>query len=121
MKLQAKVTRNRMRELSRQGRQSAGRRNAELAEDTVKIAKQLVPVSDNNEPGHVHLRDTIRVEKNPRTGSASAVAGDEEKGVHHALLVEEGTTFMDAQPYMRPAAKAALKRARNRRVSLYRG
>lgn len=116
-----KITRNRNRELTPAGRRAAARRNEDLAKLTVEIATQLVPVSDNNEPGHIHLRDTIRVEKNPRTGSASAVAGDESKDVFHAIPVELGTVHMAAQPYLRPAADLATKRSRNRRVTLLKG
>lgn len=119
--VRAKVTRNRFRELSRQGRQAAARRNRELAELTVEIAKPLTPRSDNNEAGHVHLVDTLRVEVNPRTGAASAVAGDESRGVDYALYVHEGTHLMEGTPFLREAAKLAVRRSRNRSVRLYRG
>lgn len=76
-----------------------------------------MPVGD--ERGQVHLRDTIRVEVNKRTGGASVIAGDEKRDVNHAVFVELGTSDTDAQPYLRPAAELAVKRSRARRVRLY--
>lgn len=119
--VKAKVIRNRFRELSKQGQRAARRRDRELAELTVEIAKPLTPRSDNNEAGHVHLVDTLRVEVNPRTGVAAAVAGDASRGVNHAIPVHEGTHLMEGTPFLREAMKLAVKRSRSRSVRLYKG
>ena len=109
----AKITRNRFRELSKQGREAAARRNRELAEVAEDIAKQLVPVASGA------LKKTIRVEPNARTGSASVVAGSDE--VDYAAAVEYGTRHSPAQPFLGPAAESAAKRSRNVRTRMYRG
>lgn len=119
--VKARVVRNRFPELLRQAKEAAVKRNRDLAEETVKLAKPLTPRSDNNDPGHVHLVDTLRVEVDRRTGSASAVAGDESKGVYHALYVEEGTHLTEGSHLMRNATKLAVGKSRNRSVKLYKG
>lgn len=95
--------------------------NLSQGKEIVKIARRLCPVSDNNDPGHVHLRDTIRTEKGRRQGEVKVIAGDESQGVFHALPVEEGYhtqsgSFVEGQPYMRPAIEQVRKRARRRRA-----
>lgn len=117
----ARVTRNRFPELLRQAKAAAARRNRELAEETVKLAEPITPRSDNNDPGHVHLVDTLRVEVDRRTGKASAVAGDEARGVDYAPYVEEGTHLTEGSHFMRNATKLVVGKSRNRSVKLYRG
>ena len=84
-KLRAELRPRVARALSRRTRQAAG------------IAYQLCPVSDNDEPGHVHTRDTIAVESNARGDVQKLVAGGA------SLFLEFGTVHMDAQPFLRPA------------------
>lgn len=110
----ARVTKNRYGDAVAQARKAAARRNKELAELTVEIAEPLTPRSDNNDPGHVHLVDTLRVETNRRTGNAAAVAGDESKGVDYAGFVHEGTHLIQGRPFLREAAKLAAKRRKGK-------
>ena len=111
--VKASITRNRFRELSRQGQAAAATWNAKIAEDAATIARQLVPVDSGD------LRESIAVELDRRTGAASVTAGNEE--VDYAAFVELGTAHNPPQPYLRPAAELAAKRSRNRRVRLYKG
>ena len=67
------------------------------------VARQLSPVSDNNEPGHVHMRDTIEVVEVSETRHAVVV--DKE----YASFVENGTVHQDAQPFLRPAFELCRK------------
>lgn len=115
------IKRNDIRKLSEQGQAAAIRRNFELAQLTADIAKQLCPVSDNNDPDHTHLKDTIRAELDARTGNASAIAGDPDKGVDYALFVELGTVNMSPEPYMMPAVESVKKSTMNRTFTMYKG
>lgn len=109
--LAAKVTRSRMRELSKQGGQAAQRRNVEIARTAEKIAENLCPVATGA------LKATIRVEET-RT-SASLKVGDEK--VDYAPFVEYGTVYQTPQPFIRPAIEKALKQTRNRAFKMYKG
>lgn len=114
-----KITRNRMRELSRQGQKAAARRNLELANDALAISKGLVPVDEGD------LKSTLRVEQEARTGAASLIAGgipgkETGKDVSYAQFVEWGTATAPAQPFMKPAVELAVKRSRNRSFRMYR-
>jgi HK97 gp10 family phage protein len=75
-----------------------------MARDVASVAFQLCAVSDNNEPGHVHTRDTIAVLED---GEKTYVIV---KGV--GLLLEYGTVNMPAQAFMRPAFESV--RAKHR-------
>ena len=89
------------------------------AEKVADRAKQLVPVGEGVP---MHLRDTIRARgkrKKPNIQilatalagggyetalpGAFVFAGDRDKGVYWAHMVEFGTYEADAHPYMRPA------------------
>jgi HK97 gp10 family phage protein len=109
----AKVTRNRFRELSRQGRQAAATWNAKQAEETARKAREIVPTDTGA------LRDSIAVELNRRTGSATVTAGNEQ--VDYAVFVHEGTHLVEGRPFLREASKIVAKKYRNRRVTLYKG
>jgi hypothetical protein len=95
--------------------QAAGRKvNEEAARFGAVVARSLCPVSNNNAPGHTHLRDTIGVEVDAETGAAQIVEGDESRGVtlERALAVEFGTMHMAARPHMRPGTEAATAEAK---------
>lgn len=82
----------------------------------VAVARQLCPVSSNNEAGHTHLRDTITAEVDKETGAATLAEGDEARGVTLArvMAVEFGTSHMAARAHNRPgveAGKAEAKKA----------
>lgn len=118
LQARAKITRNRFRALSKQGKRAAYERNVDLAEITVQIMHQLVPKASGD------LDSTIRVEKNPRTGSASAAVGGiaaSGKVVDYGLHVNYGTVYQSPQPFIEPAIESAMKRTRNRKVRMYKG
>jgi hypothetical protein len=90
--------------------QAAGNRiNEGAARLGAEVAASLCPVSDDNKPGHTHLRDTIGVEVDAETGAASIVAGDESRGVTLAevMAVEFGTMHTAAHAFMRAGAAQA--------------
>lgn len=111
--LSAKITRNRFRELSRQGQQAAATWNAKRAESVARKARRLVPVDTGA------LKESIAVELNRRTGSASVTVGNAQ--VDYAPFVEYGTRHTAAQPFLTPAAESEKKEMRNRTVRLYKG
>lgn len=80
----------------------------------VAVARQLCPVSDNNDPGHTHLRDTIVAEIDPATGAATLAEGDEARGVtlERVLAVEFGTSRMAAHAHNRPGVEAGAAEAK---------
>lgn len=76
----------------------------------IEFAKELVPVSDIDEEGHVHTRDTIN--KSP------GVMSKEGRGewsvrfgptTYYAPFLEYGTRFMSPRPFMIPAGDLAEK------------
>jgi hypothetical protein len=90
--------------------QASGRKiNEGAARAGAETAYSLCPVSDNNKPGHTHLRDTIGVEVDEATGAASIVADDESLGVtlDEVMAVEFGTMHMEARLFLRPGAAFA--------------
>lgn len=98
-----------------QARRAARQRNKELAELTVKYAKQEAPVKTGA------YRDSIRVEadeKNP--DNFNAVAGNEE--VPYAVFIEFGSHLTPANPVMHVAASRAKKQAERmaRRLKVFR-
>ena len=107
--VRTKITRNRHRELTKQGKEGAARRNAELAEATAVIARQLVHVVTGE------TRDSIAAELNRRTGSASVVVGGA------GLFEELGTVHRAPHPFLRPAADLAVKKSRGRKARIYKG
>lgn len=94
------------------------KRALEQAEETAEMARILCPVSDDNSPGHVHLRDTIRVETDSRTGFAEVIAGDESRGVNHAVVVELGGVFTPPRPYMNPAVEHTRQQYRRKKLKV---
>lgn len=105
----------------RRAEANARRVQLEAAEEGARFARALCPVSDNNAPGHVHLRDTIRVEVGGPTGDVTLAAGDEAKGVRHALHVEFGTVFRAPSPYFLPGLARAKRRLEDGMRSVLRG
>lgn len=79
-------------------RANAKRGQHAMARDVASIAYQLCPVSETDEPGHVHTRDTIAVKEDG--DKTHVVVG----GV--GLLLEYGTVNMAAQPFLRPAVES---------------
>jgi HK97 gp10 family phage protein len=88
-----------------------------ISDDTAKavktIARQLSPVSNNNEAGHIHMRDTIYIEEISRTRRAVGVKAP------YAPHVEYGTVYMDAQPFMEPAMELARREYDRRRLAFF--
>jgi hypothetical protein len=110
----AKVTlkRSRLKSLSEQGQTAAYRRNVQIAETAKPPAFELCPKDSGD------LASTIRVEKSPRTLSASLVAGGRAKSgreVDYASYVEAD------QPFIKPAIVLALRKSRGRTFRMYRG
>lgn len=67
----------------------------------VERMKADVPVSDNNEEGHVHLIETIKDVEITR--GVHEVSAGEDLPDWRAGFVEFGTVKMAAQPYITPA------------------
>ena len=82
------------------------RAKVEGAEVAASVARQLAPVSDNNEPGHVHMKDTIALRLGSYGGVLLIV------GAFYAWFVEFGTSLMDARPFFRPAIEAGREHMR---------
>lgn len=100
----AQVTVVRARGLRTRALAGAARMSEDLARTTLDISQQLVPVDSGD------LKSTGRVEKR-RDGSAAVVYGGKaESGneVDYAGIVEAD------QPYLKPAARLAVKKARRR-------
>lgn len=110
--LKTKITRNRKAELTKQGRQAAATWNAKRAEEAAVIARKLVPVATGA------LKESITVELNRRTGSATLIAGSEQ--VDYGIHVEYGTSVQPAQPFIRPAIEKVRKQSRNRTFKMFR-
>ncbi len=75
----------------------------QAAEEVVEIAQANCPASDNNDPGHIHTRDTIvaRGVNGHRTDVAVGGAG---------VLIEFGTSQTGARPFLIPAAESVRAR-----------
>lgn len=112
IQVRAKVTRNRFRTLSAQARKGAATLNVRTATEAAKIARQLVPVDTGA------LRESISVEANTRTGSATLTAGNNE--VTYAAVIEYGSPANNqaAQPFITPAIESVRKTARRRAQSI---
>ena len=76
------------RTLRAEVRESSARINAGAAAVGVEMARALCPVSNESKP--VHLVDTISFEVDEKTGGATMIAGDPERGVDYVLDVEFG-------------------------------
>lgn len=72
----------------------------DTADFVVERQTELCPRSDNNEPGHVHIADTIHVEQD---GDVHRVVEGDDDHIYGPFL-EHGTDKMAAQPHQRPAA-----------------
>ncbi len=70
------------------------------ANEAADMARALCPVSDNNTPGHVHTRDTIRVETEAN-GDVKVLADGA------ALWIELGREAAPASPFLLPACEIA--------------
>jgi hypothetical protein len=101
-----------MRELSAQGKRAAYRRNVAIAETALAISQQLVPVDSGD------LKSTGRVEKNPRTGTASLMYGGLAKSGEVVDYVEPVEAD---QPFIKPAVRLAIGKSRNRTFRTARG
>lgn len=89
------------------------------AQSHVTIAQQLAPVSDNNAPGHVHMRDRIKIAggsfdesvsrfREVSTGRFSTPTDlNVVSEAEYSSFVEFGTVHMDAQPFFLPAYESA--------------
>ena len=84
-----------------QGTPQAIDRGAKAYSLAVKdLAVQLAPYGDSDDPAHEHLRDTAEVVPGDRQGTYQVVFHSD-----HAIFVEYGTVFMDAQPFLTPAQR----------------
>ncbi len=93
---QAKITRNKVSQVRARIRRNADRRLEKIAGRAADEIRERAPVSDNSEPGHVHMRDAIFVVERRRGWSV-------EIRKPYAIYVEYGTVDSDAQPFIRPA------------------
>lgn len=84
----------------------------DTAEFIAERQQQLCPRSDISEPGHVHIADTIHVEKTE--DGHQVVEGDD--GHIYGPFLEHGTDKMAAKPHQRPAAMEG-KRYQKQRYS----
>ena len=91
----------------------AARAKAEGAEVARSVAVQLCPVSENDAPGHVHMRDTIKLLYGKYGGVRLVVEKD------YAGFVNFGTVNQDANPFFTLAVEAG--REHMRRVMRGRG
>jgi HK97 gp10 family phage protein len=82
------------------------RAKLEAATVTLSIARQLCPVSDNNELGHTHMRDTIKLLLGEYGGVRVVV------GAPYGPLVNFGTVNMDANPFFTVAVEAGREHMR---------
>lgn len=104
---QTKVVHNRFHELFEQAQAAAQRRNVELAEQTLELAKNTVHVVSGK------TRDSGRVVI--RRGAASVEFSE------GAVFEELGTRFRAPHSFLRPSAEQVAKAMRNRSFRLYRG
>jgi hypothetical protein len=81
----------------------AGDVSKRTAETVVTIGSQIAPVSNNSEPGHVHLKDTGFVEQKSKTRYMAGFSAP------YAKFVNDGTVFMDADPFFNTAVEFARK------------
>ncbi|MGB9180634.1 MAG: hypothetical protein WCB68_15485 [Pyrinomonadaceae bacterium] len=99
-----KVTRRlQAREIAKRMIDGVRAANMETAQEIAEEARRGCPVSGNNEPGHVHTRDTITAKAN-EDGSAIVEAGGA------AIFIELGTRFTSPHPFFIPAIEAAQRR-----------
>lgn len=83
------------------------------ADSTAHVAKELAPVStEETRPGgpHGELRDSIAVKQYATPENMTAIV---EAAAPHAVYVERGTIYMDAQPYMAPAFESGKKQLKD--------
>lgn len=95
------------------------------AQSHVAISQQLAPVSDNNEPGHVHMKDRIKIAgstfdvsvgqfRETGTGRFSAPVNlDVVSEAEYSSHVEFGTTMSEAQPFFIPGFESAQRQYRD--------
>ncbi len=101
------LTANRFRELLRQAQEAAERRNAEMAEQTLALAKSRVHVISGK------TRDSGKVVIKRGTAMVEFSFG--------AIYEELGTLYRPPHPFLRPSAEEVAKAMRNRSFKLYRG
>jgi hypothetical protein len=77
-------------------------KSAERIRDDAKtrVKRSSRPITSKH-PGH--LQDTIRAGRSPRFNAAFVFAGDRRLGVYWQHMVEFGTYFKPAHPFLRPA------------------
>lgn len=98
LKIDVKITNNRILELKNKLHNAAKNLSKDAADETVRIAKILVPVDEGT------LRDSIEA-KEDEDGSWSASPNTD-----YDVFVEYGTINTPAQPYLTPAAEQAKKK-----------
>lgn len=77
-----------------------------VADIGIERAKELVPVSDITEEGHVHTRDTINKKPGVQSGRGFWTI-DFGPTTHYSPFLEYGTRFMAPRPFMIPAGDLA--------------
>jgi len=93
------------------GEEGMGTARAELKDALIKPAyvirdeaKDLCPYNPKRKEG-IHLRDAIFATKGP-DDKKGVIVGVNLKKAPHGILVEKGTSRMQAHPYFRPAVTA---------------
>lgn len=104
------ITKNRYQEIERKIEEAARKRSLQMSQEIAELARQECPVSDNNEPGHVHTRDTIEVVE-VDNGYSVEVGGA-------AVWIEFGTHLWEGHPFLMPAADLVHKKYRNKPLQI---
>lgn len=71
-----------------------------LAGDVESVASHLAPVDEGDLAASIEAQEPIGDSVRVNVGGAGKVTG---KPVDYPVFVEEGTSKMEAQPYMKPA------------------
>jgi len=99
------IARSRMRELRLRARVAESEVIEWQADKTTEYAKSFCPVSNDNDPGHVHMRDTIKTVLRGRLNREASV------GAAYGVPVNFGTINRPADPFWTKAGEQVKREA----------
>lgn len=88
------------------GKKAVGAAASSNTQAAASLMYQLCAVGEATSKDHIHLRDTIVIEQRSETNFVINIT----KRVGNWflwILIEKGTRFMSAQPFVRPAIESA--------------
>lgn len=110
--IRTRIVRNKLPEIRKRTPEKLQRIHEDTADVVASLQKQLVRVSANPPPGHTHIRDTIKVEKEGKR--IAVIEGDAEHT--YGWYLNKGTENMVADHHI-DVARAEGVRYRDERIA----